>query len=234
MRALADGLHLAPQDQADNHCDDCGDAQADEDRRPDAADAGAARRRIISADGVARLRSFQILGADLEIILEAVVPVVVPEIVEEFLLHQFLSVGVKGVFRLRPIEERGILPVRHAQHQDHAVPVFAHAQRVLVVKLIRRLVGVVIVFRIVLEDQQIDPDAILRGDFLRPRLERQILVARQKADGVRDVPELRFRRGRSFCKRRAAQPQQEQRGQQDTGKSSFHSVHLLTPAGKTP
>ena len=68
VRALADGLHLAPQDQADNHCDDCGDAQADENRRPDAADAGAARRRIVSPDGVARLRSFQILGADLEIV----------------------------------------------------------------------------------------------------------------------------------------------------------------------
>ena len=103
--------------------------------------------------------------AGIEIVGNAARPVVAAKVSQEVPLQLLLAVLVEGIFRIRPIDEHGIVPLRHAQQRDDAIPAFPVAQAAVVVELSGRQIDVLVaVFGVVVHQGEIDCAVVALGD----------------------------------------------------------------------
>ena len=181
LHGLADGFHFGLQKHADDEGKDDGAERDESERTPRAA-----------ADGVSfggSLQEFLTAGKEA---VDAAKPVVGVEFLEEVIFEHRLSVLVKGVFRLRPVEKRCKLAVIHAQKQNHAVAVCALAEFIRVVDLPRGFVDAVVVFGIVVNGDDVDADAVVLRNALGVGLQLAVLFGGQNPRVVCNAVELAF------------------------------------------
>ena len=119
----------------------------------------------------------------------AAVPVVVSEVAEEGILQLLLSVLIERILRVFAVDEHGIVTLVHAQQDDNAVPVLAHAQLIGVIELIGGFVNIVpaAVLRKVIHKSNIDTAAVAPGNVRSPCFQFRPLLEGKLVAEIEDI-----------------------------------------------
>ena len=100
----------------------------------------------------------------MQIVGNARIPIVVAKIAQEGLFQLFLSICIEGIFGMFAIDEHGIIPLRHAEQNDDAIPARSRAQLLVVVDLGGDCIDVArSITGIVIHDDKIDSHLMAFG-----------------------------------------------------------------------